>query len=208
MSKRPTFWIFNAILTGLLLAGCQSSGNGPSPSRTPVPQPAATLPTRYVEGHTEIADPQGNTTPSNDDGDHCFHREKSGDAPRNLVLTVHAPEISDTNTSTILVDLFHGTQRKIPDTDIKIDAVKHIATVTMQDPSIIPHFGKKSLPSNRDNREHLGPGPYDATTTIGMTASPRDKEHVPQPIVLPFSYVTYPDDQTECPVLSSSQVSR
>jgi hypothetical protein len=203
MLRKPTFWILNAVVAVLLLAGCRTSGNGPSPSPTPAPQQAAT---RYVEGRTEIIDPKGNTQPSTDDGDHCYHRENQGDSPRNLVLTVHAPEISDANTNVVLADFYHGTQRKIP--DIKVDSVNHIATVTIQDPTSISNFGKKTSSSNGDNRQHLGPGPYDASISIDMTVGQKDKNHQPQPIILPFSYVTYPDDKTECPVLSLTQASR
>jgi hypothetical protein len=199
MKRRSTFWILNAILAVLLLAGCQSSDSGPSSSPTPVPSPqrAAAQATRYVEGHTEtVIDPQGHTQPSTDDGDHCFRREKKDAPQRNLVLIVHAPEISDTNTSTVLFDSFHGTQRQV--SDIKPDPVNGIATVTIKDDSL-----------NRQNRQHLGPGPYDAVTTIDTTAPAlKDKSAASKRIVLPFFYVTYPNDPSECPVISPSQASR
>lgn len=165
-----------ALALAMLLAGCNWFGSG-SGSPTPTPHPPPATVSRSIVGHSEVKGADGKYYPSTDDGYQCFKRDDT----RNVVLKAVAPEIRTGKISVTLIDIKKGFVNDPP----KVDVADDTATITFS-----------------DHRQHLGPGPYVATTSIDPTTaskSGRDgKEY--QPVVLAYSYVTYPNDNGECPV--------
>ncbi len=193
MSKKQFLWISTAVIVTLLLAGCPSSGNGPSPSPTPAQQAAepkqatfATAP-RTV-GHAEITDIAGNHRPADDDGDHCFKRDNS----RDLVLTFTDPAVKTGKVSAHLIDVVKGVVDDVPTIDQ--DTQNGIATIRFSDA-----ISKRRALDRRHPFMHLGPGPYVEVTTVDSTGAPRaNAAGPPLPTVDIFPYITAEDPKNQC----------
>lgn len=188
MSRR--LWgIFITTVVALVLAGYNSYGNQQpaQPHRSQQQGTAAT--TRSITAETQD---RNNHTPNPDhnDGDHCFQREQPN-KNRDLVLTVTADEISNTNPPTaFLVDLNNGT----------VTSEKNIENVSTGSAQIRLH----DAGTDRKNIQHLGPGPYVAVASIDTTMLRGNRGGMKtRPVILTFPYVTFLNDPSECPVLNA-----
>jgi len=201
MTRKSTFRILNAILAVLVLAGCQTSDNGPSsptpalsPQQAAAPRQAAFATAPRTVGHTEIVDATtGHRKPADDDGDHCFKRDNS----RDLVLTFTDPAVKTGTVSAYLIDLVNGPVDD-PPTITKDPNDPRIATIRFSDQGA-PSSNTRS--SNRGrNIVHLGPGPYVEVTTVDPTSAPgANAARPPLPTADIFPYVTVNDPKSQCP---------